>query len=161
MTPISEAPSCSGADKLPRLRISTCTIDACSGTSRQIYLAVLNELFQPTTTQSHNPKESVIMNGESSLYDKGKEVRIAVLGEAHVQRSLAARQSEFSKPLQDFTTEFCWGKVWSRPELDRRSRSLVSTFRIPQLSFRRKRASCENGACSQRSFSRYFSDDIT
>jgi len=66
------------------------------------------------------------MSGESSLYDKGKEVRIAVLGEAHVQRSLAARQGEFAKPLQDFTTEFCWGKVWSRPELDRRSRSLVN-----------------------------------
>ncbi|KIW35262.1 uncharacterized protein PV07_01966 [Cladophialophora immunda] len=66
------------------------------------------------------------MSGESSLYDKGKEVRIAVLGEAHVQRSLAARQSEFAKPLQDFTTEFCWGKVWARPELDRRSRSLVN-----------------------------------
>ncbi|EXJ70355.1 uncharacterized protein Z519_10618 [Cladophialophora bantiana CBS 173.52] len=66
------------------------------------------------------------MSGEPSLYDKGKEVRIAVLGEAHVQRSLAARQSEFAKPLQDFTTEFCWGKVWARPELDRRSRSLVN-----------------------------------
>jgi 4-carboxymuconolactone decarboxylase len=65
---------------------------------------------------------------EKSLYDKGKEVRIAVLGEAHVQRSLAARQSEFAKPLQDFTTEYCWGKVWSRPELDRRSRSLVSKY---------------------------------
>jgi len=66
------------------------------------------------------------MSSEKSLYDKGKEVRIAVLGEAHVQRSLAARQSEFAKPLQDFTTEYCWGKVWSRPELDRRSRSLVN-----------------------------------
>jgi hypothetical protein len=71
------------------------------------------------------------MNGEPSLYDKGKETRIAVLGEAHVQRSLAARQSEFAKPLQDFTTEFCWGKVWSRPELDRRSRSLVSMSIVP------------------------------
>ncbi|KIW55918.1 hypothetical protein PV05_04626 [Exophiala xenobiotica] len=66
------------------------------------------------------------MSSEKSLYDKGKEVRITVLGEAHVQRSLAARQSEFAKPLQDFTTEYCWGKVWSRPELDRRSRSLVN-----------------------------------
>ncbi len=78
------------------------------------------------------------MSSEKSLYDKGKEVRIAVLGEAHVQRSLAARQSEFAKPLQDFTTEYCWGKVWSRPELDRRSRSLVSkycyfTAHIPSL----------------------------
>ena len=66
------------------------------------------------------------MSGEKSLYDQGKEVRIAVLGEAHVKRSLAARQSEFAKPLQDFTTEFCWGKVWARPDLDRRSRSLIS-----------------------------------
>ncbi|KAI1612429.1 putative 4-carboxymuconolactone decarboxylase [Exophiala viscosa] len=74
------------------------------------------------------------MSGENSLYDKGKEVRIAVLGEAHVKRSLAARQSEFAKPLQDFTTEYCWGKVWSRPELDRRSRSLVTDIH-PYLGF--------------------------
>ncbi|KFX92672.1 hypothetical protein V490_05249 [Pseudogymnoascus sp. VKM F-3557] len=66
------------------------------------------------------------MAATSELYEKGKEVRIAVLGEAHVNRALAARQSEFAQPLQLFSTEYCWGRVWSRPELDRRSRSLIN-----------------------------------
>ncbi|KAJ9611501.1 hypothetical protein H2200_004685 [Cladophialophora chaetospira] len=80
------------------------------------------------------------MSGESSLYDKGTEVRTAVLGEAHVQRSLAARKGEFAKPLQDFTTEFCWGKVWARPELDRRSRSLVTLNSWHELAIHTKGA---------------------
>jgi alkylhydroperoxidase/carboxymuconolactone decarboxylase family protein YurZ len=66
------------------------------------------------------------MQTTSELYEKGKEVRIAVLGEAHVSKALASRQSEFAQPLQLFTTEYAWGRVWSRPELDRRSRSLIS-----------------------------------
>ncbi|KAH8812540.1 putative 4-carboxymuconolactone decarboxylase [Xylogone sp. PMI_703] len=66
------------------------------------------------------------MQTTSELYEKGKEVRIAVLGEEHVKRSLAARQSEYAQPLQFFTTEYAWGRVWSRPELDRRSRSLCN-----------------------------------
>jgi len=62
----------------------------------------------------------------SDLYEKGKQVRIAVLGEAHVKKALAARKSEYALPVQILSTEFCWGKVWSRPELDRRSRSLIN-----------------------------------
>ena len=67
----------------------------------------------------------------SELYEKGKEVRIKVLGEKHVQKALASRQSEFTQPLQLFSTETAWGKVWSRPELDLRSRSLVSMYKHP------------------------------
>jgi 4-carboxymuconolactone decarboxylase len=67
------------------------------------------------------------MEASSELYEKGKEVRIAVLGQAHVNKALAARKSEFSQPAQILSTEIAWGRIWSRPELDRRSRSLVST----------------------------------
>ena len=71
------------------------------------------------------------MKATSELYEKGKEVRIAVLGEAYVSKSLASRQSEFTQPLQFFTTEYAWGSVWSRPELDRKSRSLISMCQQP------------------------------
>ena len=66
------------------------------------------------------------MQNTSELYEKGKQVRIAVLGEEHVRKALASRQSEFTQPLQLFSTEYAWGRVWSRPELDLRSRSLTS-----------------------------------
>ena len=73
------------------------------------------------------------MDAPSELYEKGQKVRTEVMGEEHVRKTLAGRQSEFSRPIQIFTTEHAWGKVWSRPELDRRSRSLISMFQLVQL----------------------------
>lgn len=68
------------------------------------------------------------MSQKSELYEKGKQVRMQVLGEEYVKKSLASRKSEFAEPIQDFTTEWCWGTVWARPDLDRRARSLISKF---------------------------------
>src|SRR5689334_25105546 len=45
-------------------------------------------------------------------YERGLAIRKEVLGEAHVQRSLDA-VSEFSRPIQELVTEYCWGEVWS------------------------------------------------
>ena len=58
-------------------------------------------------------------------YERGLAIRKEVLGEAHVERSLAA-VSDFSRPVQELVTRSCWGDVWSRPGLDRRTRSLVN-----------------------------------
>ena len=58
-------------------------------------------------------------------YDEGMRVRREVLGDAHVDRALA-RQTAFDAPFQRFITEVAWGTLWSRPELDRRTRSLVT-----------------------------------
>lgn len=60
----------------------------------------------------------------SNRYDEGLAVRRDVLGAEHVDRQLAA-VSDFTGPLQELVTEYCWGAVWTRPELDRRTRSLV------------------------------------
>jgi 4-carboxymuconolactone decarboxylase len=60
-----------------------------------------------------------------SRYDTGMKVRTEVLGEEHVQRSLS-RATEFDADFQRFITETAWGSVWSRPDLDRRTRSLVT-----------------------------------
>lgn len=65
--------------------------------------------------------------------ERGKEVRSEVLGAEHVQRSLAAA-SEFTRPMQELVTEYCWGVVWDRPGLPRRERSLVNIAMLTALN---------------------------
>ena len=65
-------------------------------------------------------------------YEAGLAIRKEVLGEAHVERSLAA-VSDFSRPVQEFVTRACWGDVWSRPALDRRTRSLLNLVMLTAL----------------------------
>ena len=66
-------------------------------------------------------------------YQRGLRVRREVLGDAHVDRSLAA-VSEFSRPIQEFVTGACWGDVWGRPGLDRRTRSLLNLVMLTALN---------------------------
>jgi 4-carboxymuconolactone decarboxylase len=58
-------------------------------------------------------------------HEAGMAVRRAVLGDAHVDRAIA-RTTEFSAPFQDFLTRYAWGEVWTRPDLDRRTRSCIT-----------------------------------
>ncbi len=58
-------------------------------------------------------------------YQAGMKVRRAVLGDAHVDRAIAAT-TEFTAPFQDFITRFAWGSVWTRDGLDRRTRSCIT-----------------------------------
>lgn len=60
-----------------------------------------------------------------SRYDAGMKVRREVLGDAHVERALGG-VTELDADFQRFITEMAWGTVWSRPDLDRRTRSLVT-----------------------------------
>jgi 4-carboxymuconolactone decarboxylase len=62
---------------------------------------------------------------EDGRFEEGLRIRREVLGDSHVDRSLA-RAGEFSRPMQEFVTEHCWGAIWSRPGLGRRERSLVN-----------------------------------
>jgi len=57
--------------------------------------------------------------------DPGERTRREVLGDEHVDRAQAAA-TDFSRPFQDFITRYAWGEVWSRPGLDRRSRSMIT-----------------------------------
>jgi 4-carboxymuconolactone decarboxylase len=59
------------------------------------------------------------------LYADGMEVRRAVLGGAHVDRSIDAA-TEFTAPFQEFITRVAWGGVWTREGLDRRTRSVIT-----------------------------------
>lgn len=58
-------------------------------------------------------------------YEVGLGIRKAVLGDAHVERSMA-NVSGFSKAAQDYTIEFCWGGIWGREGLERTERSLLN-----------------------------------
>jgi 4-carboxymuconolactone decarboxylase len=69
----------------------------------------------------------------SELYDQGMAVRREVLGDAYVDRSLQGG-TEFRKPMQELVTEYCWGAVWSREGLDRKTRSLVNIGMLTALN---------------------------
>jgi 4-carboxymuconolactone decarboxylase len=58
-------------------------------------------------------------------FEKGMKVRREVLGDAHVDRSMA-NQDDFSADFVRFITETAWGSVWSRPGLDRQTRHMVT-----------------------------------
>lgn len=60
-----------------------------------------------------------------SAFDKGMSVRKEVMGNDYVERAMA-RATEFDADFQRFITEMAWGGVWARPDLDRRTRSLVT-----------------------------------
>jgi 4-carboxymuconolactone decarboxylase len=70
---------------------------------------------------------------DSETYDKGLEIRSAVLGEAYVNKALADAD-DFTKPLQDLITEYCWGAVWGRAELPLKTRSMLNLAMIPILN---------------------------
>jgi 4-carboxymuconolactone decarboxylase len=61
----------------------------------------------------------------TTIYDEGIANRRAVLGDAHVDRSLA-NGHELAAPLQALVTEYCWGAVWGRPEIPKPTRSLLT-----------------------------------
>jgi 4-carboxymuconolactone decarboxylase len=69
---------------------------------------------------------------DRSKLDLGMQTRREVLGAEHVDRSLA-RASDFSRPMQELVTEYCWGAVWSRPGLDRCTRSLLNIVMLTAL----------------------------
>jgi 4-carboxymuconolactone decarboxylase len=61
----------------------------------------------------------------SESYDRGLAVRREVLSENYVDQA-TARVTDFSRDFQQLVTEFAWGTIWSRPGLDRRSRSMIT-----------------------------------
>lgn len=67
------------------------------------------------------------------LFDKGMAVRRAVNGDAVIDQSMK-NADEFSMPMQELVTEFCWGAIWTRPDLDRRSRSILNIGMLAALN---------------------------
>jgi 4-carboxymuconolactone decarboxylase len=61
----------------------------------------------------------------SEEHDRGMEVRREVLGDEHVDEAIE-RTTEFTADFQDLITRYAWGEIWTRPGLDRRTRSAIT-----------------------------------
>jgi 3-oxoadipate enol-lactonase/4-carboxymuconolactone decarboxylase len=89
------------------------------------------------------------MTQEDSTYDRGMRVRREVLGDDRVDRAVG-RTTEFTADFQGFITRYAWGEIWTRPGLDRRTRScitltaLVALGRLDELEIH-IRAALRNG----------------
>lgn len=70
---------------------------------------------------------------DQHTYAKGRAIRSAVLGEDHVNDAMSSAD-EFSRPLQDLVTEYCWGAVWGRDGLPLRTRSLLNVAMLAVLN---------------------------
>ena len=70
---------------------------------------------------------------ERERYTKGLEVRRAVLGDAHVDRSVQ-NLNAFNGEFQDLITRYAWGTIWTRPGLPRHTRSLLTLVMLIALN---------------------------
>ena len=70
---------------------------------------------------------------KSKRYEEGLAVRREVLGRDYVDQALA-QADELTRPLQDLITEYCWGEVWTRPGLPRKTRSLLNLAMLTALT---------------------------
>lgn len=68
----------------------------------------------------------------NAAWKAGDAVRREVLGDDYVDRSYGAA-SDFTRAMVDHVTEHCWGTAWIRPELDRRTRSLITLAMLTAL----------------------------
>jgi 4-carboxymuconolactone decarboxylase len=70
---------------------------------------------------------------DKTTYDKGLEIRKAVMGEAFVTNALK-NVDEFNQPFQELVTEYCWGAIWGREELPRKTRSMLNLAMLSILN---------------------------
>ena len=62
---------------------------------------------------------------DKQTYERGLEIRKSVLGKEFFEKSIASAD-DFNRPLQDLVTEYCWGAVWGRDGLDKKTRSIIT-----------------------------------
>ncbi len=70
---------------------------------------------------------------DKGLYEEGLAVRREVLGAEHVDRSIA-NADDFTRPFQELVTACCWGAVWTRPGLSRKTRSIIKLAMLAALT---------------------------
>jgi 4-carboxymuconolactone decarboxylase len=67
------------------------------------------------------------------MFEKGLKIRREVLGAEYVDKAIASADN-FNRPLQELVTQYCWGEIWGRPGLDRKTRSLINLAMISALN---------------------------
>ena len=70
---------------------------------------------------------------DETLYNKGMAVRRQVLGDEYVDKA-TADADDFNRDFQRLVTQYCWGEVWGRPGLDRRTRSIINLAMLTALN---------------------------
>ena len=70
---------------------------------------------------------------DKETYERGLEIRKSVLGKEFVEKSIASAD-DFNRPLQELVTEYCWGAVWGREGLDKKTRSIINLAMISALN---------------------------
>ena len=69
----------------------------------------------------------------TDMFEKGLAIRKAVLGKEYVEKSLAGAD-DFTRPMQELVTKYCWGEVWGNGNLSRRDRSLLNLAMLSILN---------------------------
>ncbi len=67
------------------------------------------------------------------LFERGLKTRREVLGAEYVDAAIE-NADDFTRPLQELVTRYCWGEIWNRPTLDRRTRSIINLAMITALN---------------------------
>ena len=70
---------------------------------------------------------------DKEMFEKGLKIRREVLGADFVDKAIATAD-DFNRPLQELVTQYCWGEIWGRPGLDRRTRSIINLAMISALN---------------------------
>lgn len=70
---------------------------------------------------------------DKKMYDRGLEIRTAVLGKDYVDNAMK-NVDDFNRPMQDLLNEYCWGSVWGREGLPRKTRSMLNLAMIAILN---------------------------
>lgn len=70
---------------------------------------------------------------DKKRFDEGLAVRREVLGAEYVEKSIASAD-DFNMPFQELVTEYCWGEIWTRPGLERKTRSLINLAMLTALN---------------------------
>jgi 4-carboxymuconolactone decarboxylase len=73
------------------------------------------------------------MKMNKELFEKGLEIRRSVLGAEYVDSSIQ-NATDFNMPMQELVTQYCWGEIWGRPGLPRKTRSIINLAMITALN---------------------------
>src|SRR5207247_8292300 len=70
---------------------------------------------------------------DKEMFEKGLSIRRQVLGADFVDNAFA-NADDFNRPMQELATQYCWGEIWGRPGLDRKTRSIINLSMISALN---------------------------
>jgi len=70
---------------------------------------------------------------DKEMFEKGLSIRRQVLGDAYVDAAIK-NVDDFNRPFQELVTEYCWGELWGRPGLDRKTRSMLNLAMLSALN---------------------------